>query len=644
MNYFKLTFLTLLVFSSVLVAQQPKYTVESRKAIMKYEEGRTNLAYGNALQAKESLLAAIKKEPEFIEAIIVYAEACSALGEYEESLQNYRRALKIDSSFFIGVFLNVARIEFKLGNFNEVIRNISIYLASDQLRQSSRHEAQKLLRDAIFSNSIEYEPIVVQPELLSDSINSEYYEYWPSVTADEKTMIFTARLPYEYAENMFTSQLQEDFYVSFFEDGAWQKRERLGDFLNTPGNEGAQSITADGSTMFFTACNRPDGIGKCDIYVTFWNGETWIEPMNVGKPVNSIYWESQPSISADGKTLYFASNRPGGKGGLDIWKSVLDKNGKWTVPENLGEPINTKENEQSPFIHFDNTTLYFSSEGHPGMGKSDIFLSRKTDSLWSEPINLGYPINSKEDDVGLIVNAKSNKAYFSSARISERYNDIYQFELPEKVRPTPVSYLAGKVYNKLTGDPVFAEFELIDLGTGDLVMNAASNSYTGDYLVCLPMKKQYALNVSKVGYLFYSEHFSLMEAYKIEQPFIKNVALSPIELGEKIVLNNVFFEYNDYRLKPESLVELTKLKDFLEKNPRLKVEVSGHTDNTGDLEYNLELSEKRAKEVVSYLVESGLSVDRLLYKGYGDRFPIESNDTEEGRAANRRTEIKIIAY
>ena len=429
-------------------------------------------------------------------------------------------------------------------------------------------------------------------------------------------------------------------------DGKWQKRSNVGPPINTPANEGAQCISPDGQFLFYTLCNSPSGMGRCDIYFSFKEGNKWSTPKNVGPPINSKYWDSQPSLSSDGNTLYFVSNRPGGKGEKDIWSSTLTKEGYWGAPVNLGDSINTEYSDMSPFIHPDNKTLYFASEGHPGMGKHDIFYARmKKDGTFGKPVNIGYPINTSSDEFSLIVNSKGNLAYYASSNRKEGFGnlDLYSFDLYEKARPTLVTYVKGKVFDVDTKKMLDAKLELLDLETSKVVTEIYSNAITGEYLVCLPANKNYAFNASRNGYLFYSENFSLINRKNPEEPFLMDIPLKPIKTGEKVVLKNIFFETGKYNLKDESRSELNKLGDFLIKNPKVKIEVSGHTDNVGDQKMNQTLSLNRAKSVYDFLITNGIAAERLTYKGFGETQPVDSNDAEKGRAANRRTEFKVIS-
>jgi outer membrane protein OmpA-like peptidoglycan-associated protein len=436
--------------------------------------------------------------------------------------------------------------------------------------------------------------------------------------------------------------------VSNLDQNEWLPAEPMKS-INTPYNEGAQSISADGKLLFFTACTQSDGYGSCDIYFSKNNAGAWTKPKNAGEPVNTAAWESQPSISANGEFLYFVSNREGGNGSMDIWRCRL--NGfyasgepRWSKPQNLGEMINTSGNETSPFIHADGKTLYFASDKLMGLGGYDIFYSRLTnDTVWKTPVNMGYPINTHKDEQGLIVDASGIRAYYSSDRPGSKGLDIYQFDLYEKARPTPVSYVQGKVFDKTCGFPLCAQIELIDLDKNKLIAKKESCWEKGEFLMCLPLGNEYAFNVSRSGYLFHSENFALKQARNADDPFQLDIPLNAIEVGNATVLRNIFFETAKYELLPNSKVELGKLIDFMAKNPQVKIEIGGHTDDVGSKELNEELSQNRAQSVYNYLVENGVGASRLSYQGYGFSVPLAGNDTAEGRAQNRRTEFKVVS-
>ena len=352
-------------------------------------------------------------------------------------------------------------------------------------------------------------------------------------------------------------------------------------------------------------------------------------------------------MSSNGHTLYFCSNRPGGYGKRDIWIAELeitpDRQVKILDVKNAGPVINTEEDEVSPYIHFDDQTLYFSSDGHMGLGRHDIFMSRKDSAGdWQEPENIGYPINTHRDEIGFTVNALGTKAYYASEAFSgeRKDKDIYAIPLPNEIQPIPVTYLKGNIFNSENRNPLVADFELTDIEEAKQVSKAHS-AEDGTFLLCLPAGRDYALNVSKDGYMFYSDRFTLREQDDITRPVNKDIPLQPIKAGTKIELKNIYFEFDSYALKKESFTELNKLVTLLKNNPAMKVEIGGHTDGKGTDEYNRELSQNRAESVKNYLVEKGIAPDRMETRGYGFSQPLDTGNPYSG--VNRRTELKIIS-
>jgi outer membrane protein OmpA-like peptidoglycan-associated protein len=635
-------FILLIFFLTVSVnifSQQP-YKTESKKAIEFYKDGLAGYNSQNYVFAEQDLKEAIKIDKNFQNAYFVLAEVYWDWGKYPLAIEYYAEGLKIDSTFYPRGYLNKGKLEMKTGLYVDAIKSFKTYLLVEPNNPKYKSQALQGIKQARFASYAVEHPVDFNPINLGPNVNSQFDEYWPSLSADGQTLVITRKVP-SYNVGM-GNQLQEDFYISKFEDGVWKPMKNAGSPLNTPSNEGAQSISADGKMMVYTVCDKMGVIGRCDIYYSVRQGEMWSTPKNMGPPVNTASKETQPSLSADGRTIYFASDRPGGKGGSDIWVSTMNEDSTWQVPVNLGDSINTDKNEMSPFIHQDNNTLYFASESHPGMGGFDLFISRRDDNgNFTQVKNMGYPINTQADEFGLIVNSKGDKAYYSSDINKEYGKDIFQFDLYSEARPMEVSYLKGQVFDEKSRERLKAKFELYNLNDGKLVSRSESDERTGEFLICLPTNIDYMLNVERKGYLFYSDNFALKGVFHLEEPFLKNIPLKRIETGGSIVLKNIFYATDSYILLPESKYELDKVVKFLNTNTQIKVEISGHTDNIGTESYNQLLSENRAKSVVQYLTSQGIIIERLSYKGYGFMIPVDSNDTPEGRAKNRRTELKI---
>ncbi len=621
-----------------------QYSTDSKRAISRYETAVQNYRLLNYQSAIADLRQAVEIDQGFVEAHLLLAQVYTDAGLIEESIKSYEQAISIDPLFFPNALYFLAGNEFSIARYKSAKTHLEQFFSIGSISEVYEKKAQNLLAYCELSIWSTENPVPFEPVNLGPNVNSEYDEYWPSLSADENILVFTVLLPIDESNPRVRGNRQEDFFFSVRENGQWSSALNAGPPLNTPENEGAQSISSDGKQMFFTACGREDSYGMCDIYFSEKKGDNWTVPRNLGPAVNTKYSEKQPSISPDGRALYFTSNRPGGKGKYDLWVSHKNETGKWQTAINLGDSINTSQIDQSPFIHPDNKSLYFSSDGWPGLGGFDLFVSRKNkNSGWSNPRNLGYPINTHHHEEGLIVNARGNKAYFSSNRLSGRKRDIFEFELHEEVRPVLVSYMKGKVYDAKTKKRLEARFELIDLFTAEVVIQSKSESGTGEFLVTIPADADYALNVSKEGYMFYSDNFSMEKVYQRDEPFLMDIPLQPIHVGEKMILRNIFFAFDSYELDPKSKVELNKVIEFLRKNSTLVVEISGHTDNVGSKQYNQELSENRARSVVDYLFQSGIPGERMTWKGYGLDQPVDTNETEEGRAKNRRTELKILS-
>lgn len=604
-----------------------------------FEKARNLFAKGKTEQAETLLLKITDKHSDYAPAHLALGELYFVRKDFETAKRHLLIVVQKDERFDLNVYRKLADIYDSERKWDSAIVFLNSYLrlAPDREAYAERRaEAEHKIDCLRFRAEAVQNPVSFSPENMGGNINSEENEYLPAMTADLSEILFTRQSFVEEGK-----PAAEDFFISKREGMQWQPAVKLPGVLNSDFNEGAGCLSPDGRYIYFTRCGAGDSHGSCDIYRSERMGTQWGKPENLGANVNSSSWDAQPSIASDGRTLFFVSNRAGGFGESDIYYSYLKDDGTWTKAKNCGEAINTPGKEMSPFIHPSNQMLYFSSDYHCGMGGLDIFYSRLENGRFTPPINLGYPINTEADESSFIVSAHGDYAVYASQRADGRGGlDLYAFELYAEARPVAVTYMRGKIYDKESKKTVRASFEIRNLKTSRIVSSGYSDPVSGEYLICLPVGSDYAFSTNAEGYLFFSENFSLATDDGKES-FEKDIELSRIEVGSSLVLHNIFFANNSSDLLAESFVELNTLAELLKNNPNLKVEIGGHTDDVGGEEYNLKLSQKRAEAVKSYLVEKGTAPQRLSCRGYGFSKPITDNSSEDLRAMNRRTEIRI---
>ncbi len=634
----------LIMLSQCTLTGQTLHT-RSNRALKYYDQGKRDYELLYYDRAETNLKLAVKEDNRFYEAQILLGQLYADTGDWEKSVYHYRSAVEIDSLFFPPALFSLGKAEMRTGRYFEALNHLEAYLNQQGATARLRSEAEKMIASCRFALSFPVSLFETEPVSAGDSVNTVLDEYWPTVTGDGHQLIFTREVKRAsgYGRD-YGRDRQEDFYISgWASDGYWGTARNAGAPLNTAGNEGAQSISSDGRSMYFTACDRSDGQGRCDIYFSSFDGNRWSPGINLGTPVNTTYWESQPSISPDGRMLFLVSNRPGGMGGMDIWYSTRGSDGKWRKPVNPGKNINTLGDEFSPFIYFNGKTLYFSSNGRESFGGHDIYVTTMNrDSTWSTPENLGPPVNTPADETGLVIESSGRRAYFSSVREKENGKDIFYLDLPAAIQPEPVLYFKGTVIDKASGQPIVAKYELSDLTRSLDVISAVTDS-RGEFFVCLPQGSSYGLNVTASGYMIFSENFDFAEGYTSSEPFTKTVALNRVRVGEFMRMYNVFFDTDSWELLESSMPELEQLLEFLRVNPVVVIEIGGHTDSDGSEEHNQRLSEMRAKSVREYLIKRGIDKDRIFSHGYGEISPVADNITPAGKRLNRRTEITILS-
>ncbi len=603
---------------------------KNRKAQQAYREAGKAISQNQLLQAISWLEKATQEDRTFATAFQTLGDIRRRLEQYEKAIAAYEQVLILNPSLTALTYFGLGEAYLGVGDYQQASKNLLNYKKKGKLSEKSQLLVDKHLADCAFSlqhikagNS----GLIALPA----SINTDKDEYYPKLTADNASIIFTRK------ENN-----QENFYESFLVDGKWTEAVRLPEPVNSARfNEGAHCISPDGKYLFFTGCNRPDGLGSCDLYVSKKEHNTWSEPLNLGPGINTRGWESQPAISADGKTLYFVSNRSGGQGSYDIWKAELEADGKWSTPENLGPDINSPFDEGAPYLHADNKTLYFSSNGWPGFGKNDIYKTVRTkDGKWSKPENLGPAINNHLDQRSFHVSLDGSIAHLAS-QDSERQWDIYRFTFPKEQQPPAIAYIAGLVFDKSNHQPLDASIRVTNTNSKEVVFEKKSDYIDGGFIAVLPVGANYAVHIQKEGYLFDSKQYALDKPEFANKRYQDSIFLEPIKSGAIATLRNIYFDVNKYEILPSSESELNLLLGLLQANPKLQIEIAGHTDNTGNKAANQTLSENRAKAVSTWLISKGISAARLSVKGYGDEKPIASNSSEEGKQRNRRTEFIV---
>jgi outer membrane protein OmpA-like peptidoglycan-associated protein len=607
------------------------------KAVTQYEKALDMLRDGMIKEAAPVLAESIKEDSNFVDAYLSLAGVLGQLKKYDQSVKLYEKARGKDSLYFqiynLPYSINLAG----QGKFEEALTAIKQFLAYPKLNERSIKSGE--YRKKCYEFAIQYAAThspggyLFSPVNLGDSVNTAVSEYYPSVTVTDSLLVFTRR----------TGAHREDFIESSISNKGFGKWKLIEGDINEETNKGALSVSQDGEWMLFAGQLSGQSYKSFDIYISYYTPDGWSEPQNMGDNINTDFYETAPTLSPDKRALYFVSNRPGGYGGSDLYVSYRQPNGKWGPAQNMGQGINTAGDEMAPFIHADNQTLYYTSDGLPGYGGSDIFVvHRQANGEWGKPENLGYPINTIENEGSLAVSADGLTAYYASDRADSRGGlDLYKFELRPDIRPYRTLYVKGIVTDSKTGKPLPSSVELTDNSTQQALMKVQTDE-KGEYFITLPTGKDYTFTVNRKGYLFYSEVYALSQ-HKADSVYKKDIALQPVALNAEITFQNILFATGSYQLPGDASVELDKLVQVLTDNPGLKVEISGHTDNVGKAEDNLLLSANRAKSIVDYLQQQGISGQRLSYKGYGATQPVADNGTAEGRAKNRRTTFRVTA-
>jgi len=627
------------IFCSCLisVANAQKYNPETvnKKASEAYAEA-INILQNDAdvKNALPVLNKAIEYDAKFVDAYLSLGGVYGELKDYANSISNYQKAFAIDSDyskyFLLPYSINLAGA----GKFDDALTTINNFLTIPNLNEKSKKGAlyrkrcyEFAVQYAASHSSADYEFVPVN---LGDSINSARSEYYPSFTIDDSILVFTRR----------GEGIREDFVESIITPKGYSKATIIKGDINLEPSKGAINISQDGEWLLFAGNFAGKGFGDFDLYISYDTPTGWSEPINLGANINTEFWESSPSLSPDKNALYFSSNRPGGYGGKDLYVSYR-VNGKWQSAENMGPEINTGGDEIAPFVHADGQTLYYTSDGLPGYGGTDLYVMHKiADKKWSKPENLGYPINTIQNEGSLFVASDGITAYYASDRADTRgFLDLYKFMLRPEIRPIKTLYVKGYITDSKTNKGLPCSVEL-SVDSSQQVLSNLQTDETGYYFITLPVNKNYTFTINRKGYLFYSDVFNLADKPS-DSVYEKSISLEPIALNATVRMKNIQFASKSFELEPVSMIELNKLVELMKDNPSVTIRIDGYTDNVGNEADNLKLSDNRARAVVNYLVGKGIEAKRLTSKGFGELQPIADNSTEEGKALNRRTEFIV---
>ncbi len=636
---------TLTICSFLLACSTQKKAVKKTRPNREISNDPINVAiraarkgdYKKALSIYNEIL---KSQPNHPEILARRGSIYYELDEGQAALDDFEKILANHPNFDPEIHYSAGMSAMKINKFKEASEHFKYYIKNQKNNPVKVTKAKDLLKNTTFRQGLKNQDYNIAPTPIPGDINTYLSEYLPAISLDGNQMIFTRRIGG-----------QEDLFIATKNGDQWEDVKEI-EGVNTLGNEGAHTISSDGKTIIFTACDRKLGIGGCDLFSTHYVNDHWLDPIVMDNNVNTPAWDAQPCLSANGRKLIFCSNRIGGVGKNDLWMSEKNDKGDWMPAVNLGSIINTPKNEESPYLHPDGKTLYFRSEGHPGMGSYDLFISKwddKTES-WGEPVNMGPPINSEGNDGALSISRDGQIGYYASDINSlknkdiPRNLDVLQFELPEHFRPLPVTFIKAVVKDASTMKKIDAIATMTNHSTEESYKEKIDPS--GDFIIAIPSGSLYTLTIDKPGYKYYLNILDLKDSKSIFKPLELEVVLYPIKvltdastIERPLILDNIYFETGSAVLLPNSDFELKKLAQLLTNQDDLTIQIVGHTDNVGSSENNLSLSKERAISVKNALNQLGIQQERMTAIGKGETDPIADNATEEGRAKNRRTEI-----
>jgi len=632
-----------------LLAQEQNCNFKlNKRAESQYQKALKYLEQGHIQQARSMLNELTQNYPLFAKGYLSSGVLClkDYYSDISKAEEYFYKALDscADSSHI--AYFHLGKIHFGRHKFEKALLSFEHFLSKPEYcNEDKRSEAKNYLKYAKASAELIANPVPFKPVKVS-GISSSSDEYLPIISPDNEFALYTRRTE-RVVDRGFGAEYKQ------IETFSYSLRQADGNFdhgfpmpypFNQSPNEGAPTLSIDNNDLYYTFCvfDPQTKYLNCDLMYSHFNGKFWTEPKSLGSNINSPNtWESQPSVNTDGNVIYFASNREGGIGGYDIYKTIKQSDGTWGDPINLGPKINTSGHEKSPYIHSDSQTLYFSSDGIPGLGGFDIFYARMDSSnAFGEPSNIGYPINSFEDDLGFFASTDGNYGYYASNRFDENHSwNLYHFPLYEKAKPQKVLFVKGEVMNESTNKLIRAKVEIKNLNNRT-IKEIPVDSVTGKYVAVLLFKDDQLLTVKKEGFVYESKYIASTDTV-YAKPSIIDLHLKPIEVGQSYKINDIYFATNLAELTLNSLKVIQEFFDFLKSNPNLSIEIQGHTDNVGSIADNQTLSERRAKAVYDYLILLGINSNRLTFKGFGESNPVEPNETKFGRSQNRRTVFVI---
>jgi outer membrane protein OmpA-like peptidoglycan-associated protein/tetratricopeptide (TPR) repeat protein len=647
----KILLITVLIFLVGFLAQaQPELgecdqTVEE-VASNQLPKALKNWKKANYREVERYLKKAVSLDPNYADALYLLGDLYVKKMDIKKAEPLWAKALEVCPDYKPELYYFLGSIYLENGRRDKAVESFDKFLSHPDRDRGYEKEVKKARKEALILDKLLENPVRFEPKPVRD-ISTNEDEYLGVISPDQELLFFTRRSRKVSSRDgpAARTRLVEEFSLAKRNaDGKFEKGSPLPNPFNTSFNEGGPTINANNTELYFTVCENLNGYQNCDVYYSERNSSGgWTVPQSIGDHINRRdSWESQPSISANGDVLYFTSNRAGGVGGLDLYQCIRKPDGSWSEPSNVGAPINTRKDEKTPFIHSDSRTIYFTSNGHMGLGGFDIYFARANDEgVWQEPQNIGFPINSKEDDLGLFVSLDGRTGYFASNKLRANMGwDLYAFELPEQVRPEAVALISGTLTDEDAFPDTAATLEIKNLKTRD-VTKVDVDKETGNYarVVTTKPNEDLILTVKKKGAAFSSKYISANEMSR--QVIKAPLTVKPLEVGKEYKLNDINFGTNSYALDGASKAVIDEFILFLEENPNLKADIQGHTDNVGNDNDNLVLSKNRAKTVYDYVIAKGVSAARLSHHGYGETRPIAGNDTETGRASNRRTVFVI---